>query len=64
MAEAGFQEVDNYVSRRQNTVAQYIVTEARTKGGNALVGTGGYEFVGDTGGGSDREGGGDGQDGD
>ena len=26
MAEAGLQEVENYVSRRQNTVAKYIAT--------------------------------------
>ena len=26
MAEAGLQEVETYVSRRQNTVAQYIAT--------------------------------------
>ena len=26
MAEAGFQEVENYVSRQQNTVAKYIAT--------------------------------------
>ena len=26
MAEAGLQEVDTYVSHRQNTVAQYILT--------------------------------------
>ena len=26
MAEAGLQEVETYVSRRQNTVVQYIVT--------------------------------------
>ena len=26
MAEAGLQEVENYVSRQQNTVAQYIQT--------------------------------------
>ena len=27
MAEAGLQEVETYVSRRQNTVAQYIATK-------------------------------------
>ena len=26
IAEAGFQEVDTYISRRQNTVTQFIVT--------------------------------------
>ena len=26
MAKAGFQEVENYVSRRQNTMAKYIAT--------------------------------------
>ena len=26
MSEAGFQEVETYVSRRQNTMAQYILT--------------------------------------
>ena len=26
MAEAGFKEVETYVSRRQNTVAQFIAT--------------------------------------
>ena len=60
-----------YVYRCHNIVGQYIVTsgskeEARTKGGNAMVGTGGFVFGGDVdsglGGGVDRGGGGDGQD--
>ena len=70
MAEAGLQEVETYASRRQNAVAQYTgkKAEARAKGDNAVLGTGGFGFGGDEdggpGGGSGGGGGGDRQDGD